>query len=177
MEGTINAFARSEKARIARREGFIPGVVYGKDVKNMPVKFERNKLLNFLKEKGEKAKINFLLNNEKKQGIIKEVERDLATTEIIHIDIQAITEKENVKWTVPVDFLGKDLLKNRDLYIQVYNSDVEVEGDSSKIPNKVKIEVNNMKFGEEIKIKDLNLDPSIKLLKDPETVIAVITNS
>ncbi|WP_027623115.1 50S ribosomal protein L25 [Clostridium lundense] len=177
MEGIIKAFARNEKARIARREGFIPGVVYGKDVENSSVKFEKTKLINLLKEKGEKAKINFYLDDKKKQGIIKEVSRDLATGEIVHIDVQAVEGKESVKWTVPVIFAEKDLLNNRDLYLQVYSNEVDVEGDSSKIPDNVEIAVNNMQFGEEIKIKDLKLDSSIKLLKDPDTILAVITNA
>lgn len=177
MEGVINAFERNEKARISRREGFIPGIVYGKEVEAIKVKFEKTKLMNLLKEKGEKTKINFYLKDQKKQGIIKEVSRDLATGEIVHIDVQAVKNKENVKWTVPVIFGGKDLLNNKGFYLQVYNNEVEVEGDSSKIPDNVEIEVNNMGFGEEIKVKDLNLDPSIKLLKDPETVLAVITNA
>lgn len=177
MENIIKAFTRNEKAKVARREGFIPGVIYGKDVENESIKFERTKLINLLKEKGEKAKINFYLNDEKKQGIIKDVERDLATGEIVHIDVQEIKNQETVKWTVPVVFSGKDLLINKDLYLQVYSNEVDVEGDSSKIPDNVELEVNNMKYGEEIKAKDLNLDPSIRLIKDPDTILAVITNA
>ena len=177
MENVIKAFTRNEKAKVARREGFIPGVIYGKDVKNESIKFERTKLINLLKEKGEKAKINFYLNDEKKHGIIKDIEKAPATGEIVHIDVQEIENQETVKWTVPVVFSGKDLLINKDLYLQVYSNEVDVEGDSSKIPDNVELEVNNMKYGEEIKVKDLKLDPSIRLIKDPDTILAVITNA
>ena len=177
MEAILNAHLRNEKPKVARREGFIPGVIYGKDIENVLVKFEKNKLINLLKEKGEKAKISFLLNNKKTEGIIKEIARDLATNDIVHIDIQSVKGTEIVKWIVPVNFVGKELLNSKGLYLQVYTNEVEVEGETSLIPDNVEIEINGMEHGQEIKIKDLKLNPEIKILRDEETVIGVVTNS
>ncbi|GAA0721485.1 50S ribosomal protein L25 [Clostridium malenominatum] len=177
MEGILNAQVRMEKPKVSRREGFIPGVIYGKDLENIFVKFEKTKLIGLLKEKGEKSRISFLLNNKKQEGIIKDVARDDSTNEIIHIDIQAVKGTEVVKWTVPVNFTGKELLNGRGLYLQVYSNEIEVEGESSLIPNSVEIEVSKMEFGQEIKIKDLKLTGEIRILKDLDTVIGVIANS
>ncbi|WP_315116271.1 50S ribosomal protein L25 [uncultured Clostridium sp.] len=177
MEVAINAYVRNEKPKITKREGFIPGVIYGKDFENILVKFERNKLIGLLKEKGEKAKISYMLDNVTKEGIIKEVGRDFATGEIIHIDIQSVKGNDNVKWTIPIVFTGKELLNNKGLYLQVYSNEIDVEGEASLIPNNAEIEVSSMEFGKEIKIKDLNLNSAIKLAKDSETILAVVTNS
>ncbi|MEW9096828.1 MAG: 50S ribosomal protein L25 [Clostridiaceae bacterium] len=177
MGVAINAYVRNEKPKVTKREGFIPGVIYGKDFENILVKFERNKLIGLLKENGEKAKISYTLDNVKKEGIIKEIGRDFATGEIIHIDIQSVKGDDTVKWTIPVIFTGKELLNNRGLYLQVYSNEVDVEAEASLIPDNAELEVSSMNYGEEIKIKDLNLNPVIKLAKDSETILAVITNS
>ncbi|MBV1822057.1 50S ribosomal protein L25, partial [Coprococcus sp. MSK.21.13] len=155
MAEILIATERNEKGKAARKKGFIPGIIYGKDIEGKSVNFEKGKLIAFLKEKGEKSKINFKLNGENKQGIIKEVGRDAVTSNIIHIDIQEVTASEEVKWTIPIIFEGREKLKSKDLYIQVYLQEVDVEGKASEIPNNITIDVEKLELGEEIKVKDL----------------------
>ncbi|MBE6064032.1 50S ribosomal protein L25 [Clostridium cochlearium] len=177
MAEILIATERNEKGKAARKKGFIPGIIYGKDIQGKSVNFEKGKLIAFLKEKGEKSKINFKLNGENKQGIIKEVGRDAVTSNIIHIDIQEVTASEEVKWTIPIIFEGREKLKSKDLYIQVYLQEVDVEGKASEIPNNITIDVEKLELGEEIKVKDLNIDSNIKIFNELEDTIARISSS
>lgn len=177
MAEILIATERNEKGKAARKKGFIPGIIYGKDIEGKSVNFEKGKLIAFLKEKGEKSKINFKLNGENKQGIIKEVGRDAVTSNIIHIDIQEVTASEEVKWTIPIIFEGREKLKSKDLYIQVYLQEVDVEGKASEIPNNITIDVEKLELGEEIKVKDLNIDSNIKIFNELEDTIARISSS
>ncbi|NOH16646.1 50S ribosomal protein L25 [Clostridium cochlearium] len=177
MAEILIATERNEKGKAARKKGFIPGIIYGKDIEGKSVNFEKGKLIAFLKEKGEKSKINFKLNGENKQGIIKEVGRDAVTSNIIHIDIQEVTASEEVKWTIPIIFQGREKLKSKDLYIQVYLQEVDVEGKASEIPNNITIDVEKLELGEEIKVKDLNIDSNIKIFNELEDTIARISSS
>lgn len=177
MAEILIATERNEKGKAARKKGFIPGVVYGKNKKCQSINFKMGKLMAFLKEKGEKSKISFQLNGENKHGIIKEVGRDAVTSTIIHIDIQEVSESEEVRWTIPIFFEGRKKLKNKELYIQINLAEVDVEGKASEIPNNITLNVEDLELGEEIKVKDLNIDSNIKVFNELEETIARISTS
>ncbi|AAO35472.1 50S ribosomal protein L25/general stress protein Ctc [Clostridium tetani] len=177
MAEILIATERNEKGKTARKKGFIPGIIYGKDREGQSINFERGKLIAFLKEKGEKSKMNFQLNGENKQGIIKEVGRDAVTSSIIHIDIQEVSALEKVRWTIPIFFEGREQLKKKELYIQVYLTEVEVEGKASDIPNNITLNVGNLELGEEVKVKDLNIGSNIRIFNELENTIAIISSS
>ncbi|QBD84529.1 50S ribosomal protein L25 [Clostridium tetani] len=177
MAEILIATERNEKGKTARKKGFIPGIIYGKDREGQSINFERGKLIAFLKEKGEKSKMNFQLNGENKQGIIKEVGRDAVTSSIIHIDIQEVSALEKVRWTIPIFFEGREQLKKKELYIQVYLTEVEVEGKASDIPNNITLNVGDLELGEEVKVKNLNIDSNIKVFNELENTIAIISSS
>ncbi|WP_125152959.1 50S ribosomal protein L25 [Clostridium rectalis] len=177
METVLMASERKEKAKISRKKGLIPGIVYGKNTENLLVSFQKTNLMNTLKSKGEKAKINLDLNGKKMRGIIKQVEREISTGNIIHIDIQSINKDEEVKWSIPISFSGKEALQNKDLYVQVYSNEIEVDGIVAQIPDNIEIDVSKMEFGQEIKVKDLKIDDSIKISKEEDAILAVITNA
>ncbi|BDR66476.1 50S ribosomal protein L25/general stress protein Ctc [Clostridium tetani] len=177
MAEILIATERNEKGKTARKKGFIPGIIYGKDREGQSINFERGKLIAFLKEKGEKSKMNFQLNGENKQGIIKEVGRDAVTSSVIHIDIQEVSALEKVRWTIPIFFEGREQLKKKELYIQVYLTEVEVEGKASDIPNNITLNVGNLELGEEVKVKDLNIGSNIRIFNELENTIAIISSS
>lgn len=177
MAEILIATERNEKGKTARKKGFIPGIIYGKDREGQSINFERGKLIAFLKEKGEKSKMNFQLNGENKQGIIKEVGRDAVTSSIIHIDIQEVSALEKVRWTIPIFFEGREQLKKKELYIQVYLTEVEVEGKASDIANNITLNVGNLELGEEVKVKDLNIGSNIRIFNELENTIAIISSS
>jgi len=177
MEEILNALKRDEKAKVVRKKGLIPGVIYGKDIKTTEVSFDKGQLVKILKQKGEKSKIRFNLDGKKYYGIIKELARDIATAEMLHIDIQSVDMGEKVRWSIPIAFSGKEKLKNKGLYIQVYASEIEVQGDAGKIPDSIVLDASNNDYGDELKFKDIKLDSCIELLDDPEKLVAVITNA
>lgn len=177
MEEILNALKRDEKAKVVRKKGLIPGVIYGKDIKATEVSFDKGQLVKVLKQKGEKSKIRFNLDGKKYYGIIKELARDVATSEMLHIDIQSVDMGEKVKWTIPLVFSGKENLKNQGLYIQVYATELEVQGEADKIPDNIVLDASKNVYGDELKFKDIKLDSGIELLDDPEKLVAVITNA
>jgi large subunit ribosomal protein L25 len=166
---------RVENAKKSRKNGFIPGVVYGKNSQTIPVKFKEVEFINFLKVKGEKSKILISIDNEENLGIIKEVSRDLVTNKIAHVDIQLVKRNELVNWTIPIVYTGRSSLKTKGLYLQMYLSEVEVAGEAAKIPDIIKLDVSAKDFGDNIKVKDLGLNSEIRTMKETEEIIATVT--
>ncbi|MDK2799811.1 MAG: large subunit ribosomal protein [Clostridiales bacterium] len=172
----IRAIERKEKPKKARRDGFAPGVIYGEGFeKGLPVKFEMLKLKRFLKKHDESAKIWFKIREEQKYGIIKEVQRDPITGDIMHIDIQVITEGDRVNVKLPIVYKGKEALEQKKLLLQIFISELEVSGETDFLPESIIVNVKNKKPGQPITVRDIQLDAHLKIHHDANEVLAVIT--
>ena len=87
--------------RKLKKSGFVPGIVYGDDNKSLPVKLDRKKLIHFLHSIGEE---NVLTNLRIKSDrgvldqlvIIKDIQHDPVTDELIHLDFQRVSLKKKI---------------------------------------------------------------------------------
>lgn len=94
----IRAIKRMQKPKRVRRDGFAPGIIYGEGFEqSMPVKFEMTKLKRLLKMHGDNAELRLKINGGTMHGIIKEVQTDAITGDIMHIDIYLLSESNYAK--------------------------------------------------------------------------------
>lgn len=75
-EFVICAVERAEKPNKVRKQGFIPGVVYGKDIKSTSIKLDQKEYKKLLQGHAKNTKVRVKLGNEVKHCIIKEVQKD-----------------------------------------------------------------------------------------------------
>jgi len=172
-EKVIRAIERKEKPKQARRNGYAPGVIYGRDLAgSIPVKFEMNKLRKELKQNNQTISVK--INDDVKDCIVKEVQFDCITGEILHVDLQTVSKDSYVKLKVPVYYSGKEKLESKGLLLQVLMTEVEVKGKVESIPESITIDVDNKELGDKILLKDLNVDKQVKILEESDSVLAVI---
>lgn len=173
----LTAFNREEKGKVARKHGFIPGVIYGNGIMGETIKFKENEFIKILKQHGERAKIKFMFNDCEKFGIIKDVDRNSINNKVQHVDIQLVKEGEVVNWEIPINYLGKEKLKSKRLLLQTELDKIEVSGNVENIPNTIDLAVGDMGINQVITINDLKLDSSIKSIKSKNTVLGVVKPS
>lgn len=173
----LTAFKREEKGKIARKHGFIPAVIYGNGIMGEAVKFKENEFIKILKQHGERAKIKFMFKGCEKFGIIKDVDRNVMTNKVQHMDIQLVKEGEIVNWQIPINYLGKEKLENKRLLLLTELDKIEVTANVENIPDTIDLDVGDMVADKVITINDLKLDSSIKSIKPKETVLGVVKTS
>ena len=104
--------ARREKtgkgvARKARMAGHIPGVLYGHGETPVPVSVESRQFLTAIRQhKGGNAIVNLNLGSGEYTALVRDVQRDPVSREIIHLDFQHISLTEMVTVEVPVHLTG-----------------------------------------------------------------------
>lgn len=175
-EALLNVFERTESPKKSRKEGFVPGVIYGREFeKGVSVKLNLAELKKVLKQYGEDAKYTFKLEDKTKVGIIKEIQRDPVSSNIIHIDIQAINEIDRIKMWIPVVFNGRELLEKKGLLLEVYVPEVEVIGESDLLPKAFTVDVTDKDHGYRIAVRDLAVDSKVRILNDADETIAAVT--
>ncbi|MGI6685582.1 MAG: 50S ribosomal protein L25 [Bacillota bacterium] len=173
-EVILKAEERTEKGKKVRAEGFVPGILYGAGKKAISVKFEASALNKVLAKHGSNAKVWIDLNNKKQFSFIKEVQRHPVEGRVIHIDVQMVSQDQEIKLQIPLSFTGTEELDKKRLLLLVAKAEVEVIGKANLMPNVIVVNVADKEAGDTITSLDFDLDGEIKINDAEDEVYAVI---
>jgi len=175
-EAVISAQLRNEKANKARRQGFIPGVIYGKDVRSASIKVDQKEFRKVLQ--GRKVfRVILKLGDEAKNCIIKEVQRDPINGQILHVDFQTIHSDDIIRLKVPIAFHGKEKLAAHQLLLQEFITEVEISGKAADLPEFISIDIGDSRLGDKITVADLKISDNIRILEDSNEILAVVSTA
>ena len=158
-----------------RKEGFLPSVVYGHDFETLPIQINYEDFERAFKAAGESTLINLKIGGKEEPAVIKDIQRDPITDEIIHADFYKVNLKEKIKAKVPVVFTGEsEAVKEGGILVKTV-SELEVEALPQDLPHEFSVDISVLtKFGDEIKIKDIRISDRISLHASPGDVIALV---
>ena len=170
----LKALKREEKGYKSRREGFVPGVLYGKEIETTSVKFQKADVENALRIHGERARLRVSLDGKEQLGIVKEVAREIISRDLLHLDIQLVSLDEQLSIDVPFIFLGTEDLIPKGLVLHTYIDEISLTGTVDVIPESIEINVGDKEDGDSITLADLDLPEGITYLEDDDTQIAAV---
>lgn len=173
----LEAIERIKQPGKFKEIGFVPGILYGDNVTGATsVKFDTIALKKVIAHHGSNAKVTIKYDNTKKFGFIKEVQKDAISGSITHIDVQIVSKDHEIKLQLPIIFKGDDSLKNIQLQLQVYKSEINVSGKMALLPDAIYVDVSEKKLGDTITVKDFDLDKQIKVIDNEDEVYGIIIN-
>jgi large subunit ribosomal protein L25 len=166
-------------ARQARREGLVPGIVYGGGVDPLPVNIPYNMLFKRLKE-GRFLSTLFNLKVDGQddvrvicRGVQRDVVRDLPT----HVDFMRLKRTSKINLFIAVDVVGQDNcpgIKQGGLLVMV-RPEVELIVTADDIPESITIDVEGLEIGDTVTISSVTLPEGTKPTIDRDFVIANIS--
>jgi large subunit ribosomal protein L25 len=161
------------KAKQLRRQGYVPGVLYGKN-HAAPVLFDKKHVERFVHRMGTAAVIEVSLNGLKQQVKIKEVQRDPVTREIIHIDLMNVEMNQRIQAKVPLLFEGRQVMEKHGLILQHQKDFVEVEGFAKDIPSFIRVPLHILQSSRNssIRVQDLEIAAELSVIDSPNELIA-----
>lgn len=173
----LEAIERTKQPGKFRESGFVPGVLYGDSVSGATsVKFDAIALEKILTRHGSNAKVWIKYDSNKKFGFIKEVQKNPVSGGVIHVDVQIVSKDQEVKLQIPIVFKGEDDLKNKQLQLQVYKSEINVLGKMALMPDAIYVDVSIKKLGDTITANNFALDKQINVSEKEDEVYGIITN-
>ncbi|MGB7604642.1 MAG: 50S ribosomal protein L25 [Lutisporaceae bacterium] len=173
----LEAIVRTKQPGKFRESGFVPGVLYGDSVSEATlVKFDTIALTKILTRHGANAKVWIKYDNNKKFGFIKEVQKHPVSGIVTHIDVHIVSKDHEVKLQIPIIFKGEDNLKNIQLQLQVYKSEINVLGKMALMPDAIYVDVSTKKLGDTITLKDFDFDKQINVSEKEDEIYGMITN-
>ena len=166
-------------ARQSRRDGFVPGIVYGDNVAPLAIKINYNALLNRLKA----GRFLSSLFNLKVEGhadvhvICRAVQRDVVKDLPTHIDLMRLHDENRINLFIHVTFINHEaspgLKKGGTL--TVVRNDVELNVLAGDIPDHITVDLTGKNIGDVIHINDVVLPEGTKASIDRNFVIANVT--
>ena len=177
LEATARKGTGKGAARAARREGYVPGIIYGGGEDPQPISVKFNELLKLLK----KGKFMSSLHNVKVDGVdnrvvCRGVQRDVVKDLPTHIDFQRLTEKSRIKLYVPVEFLNQGTCPGikRGGTLNVVRHEVELNVIAGAIPDHLEVDLADAKMGDTIRISQIKLPAGVTPTIDRDFVICSI---
>jgi large subunit ribosomal protein L25 len=165
----------SEKGKNLRKSGEIPGIIYGEFLdKPISVKVNNSTLKKLLSTNSKGSIIKLKLEDNIKNCVIKHVEKNYLTGEIIHVDFQYVRKNEVIKMKMPLNFTGFENLKVKLLAFETVVSEIELKGNVDKIPENIIIDVSHLNFGDRLFVSDIKLPEEVSLITDPEILLGVV---
>ncbi len=164
-------------ARSLRRNGFIPAVVY-RGGASTPIKVNKKEIALFIsKTAGEQVIVDLNFDNQTKQAILKDYQVDPVDNTLLHADFQEILATEEIKVSVHLVIKGEPIGVKRDGGIlQVGLREIEIQCLPGNIPGHIDIDVSQLKLNHSIHVGDIKLPEGIKVITEPDEVVATVTS-
>lgn len=166
------------KVKELRKKGIIPAVLYGKGKKPVNLKMDLKGFQEVYKKAGTSSLIDLKINNHPETKIlIHDLQLHPVSNVPIHSDLYAIRMDERITTEIPLKFIGvstavKDLEGN---FISNYD-EIEIECLPGDLVHEIVVDISKLKtFEDQIKVSQLNIPEKIKVLIDPEEVVALVT--
>lgn len=161
----------SRKAEKLRRQGKVPGVLYGHKLDTLQFSVDHDLLVQLVKTGARVIDIQAGAAAEKAQII--EVQYDHLGKDVLHIDLKRVSADERIEVKVRVELKGiaPGAAKGvQDFQLHTLN----VECPAISVPDAVRVVINELQVGEAIHVKDVKLPEGVKALDDPDAVIVQI---
>ena len=157
-------------------EGFIPAEIYGHGFKNEHLSVPTKEFLKVFKEAGENTIVNLSVGGEKWPALIYDVQKNGIHGEVSHVDFYRVTMTEKITTKVPLEFVGEaPAVKEKIGILNKSMDEVEVEALPVDLPHRIEVDLGLLlDLTSNIHIKDLKTSSKVKILVDPETVVATI---
>ena len=172
LVATIRTSFGKGAARAVRREGNIPAVMYGHGTDPVHICLPGHQTMMALKLAN--ALLTIEIDGKDQLALAKDVQRDVLTRFIDHIDLVVVRLGEKVTVDVPVHVVGEAAVET---VVTVENNTVELSVEATQIPENVLVSVAGVRAGTQILARDLVLPEGAELITDAEILIVNVTQA
>jgi large subunit ribosomal protein L25 len=183
-KATLKATLRTETGKGAmrrlRREGRIPGVVYGRGEENRPLSLDAGEFQNLVKKHSlDTTLIDLSIEGVGKKGatlrtLVAEVQSHPYKPQVLHVDFQQIHAGERVTVQVPIRLLGTPAGVRAGGVLQHILHDIELECTVEEIPEEFNVDVSELEIGDSVHVNDLVVPEDVELLIDESRTVCTV---
>ena len=170
-----DAFGKNASYRI-RRKGSIPAILYGEGKENTPLVLAKKDVIRILKsDLGLNTLFKISFGSEERDVMIKDVQIDSITDEVLHADLIQIDMTKTIRVAVPVELVGEAVgVKAEGGFIDFMTRELTIECLPSLIPEHFAVDVTALHLHQSVKAGDVSMPEGLKMITEPGVVIALV---
>ena len=166
-------------SRRLRRDGLVPGVLYGRGKPPHAICIPERELRRVLTgDHGLHAILDVVLEGQKSThaSILKDFQQDSIRGRIIHVDLQEVRLDQPIHAQVVVELVGEPAGVTEGGVLSQVVREITVEALPMEVPDRIELDVSGMQIGDTLRLADLDTREGVTYLDDPEeTVLANVT--
>ena len=179
LDATVRPGVGKGAARQARREGQVPGVVYGGNEDPVSINIHQPALLKLLKSGGFMSTlINLSVDGNAQSVICRAVQRDVVRDLPIHADFLRLSPNSRINLSIPVTFVNEEECPGlrKGGVLTVVRNDVELRVPASNIPDAIEVDLTGLEVNDVVRISDVTLPEGVRpTITDRDFMIANIS--
>ena len=166
-----------KQVKALRREGKLPAVIYGRHTDPISINLEAHTASIALARLTSSSLVTIDVEGAEHLALVREKQRDYIKNRLLHVDFLAVSLTEKLRTEVAVHFIGMSLAVKDFNAVLVHNlEEIEVECLPGDLHERIDVDISSLlKPGDGIRLKDVHVSDKVRLLGDPETMVAVAT--
>jgi large subunit ribosomal protein L25 len=184
-EFEIDAVSRSDQGKGAsrrlRREGLVPGIIYGGSTDPQMFSTNHNELIRHLEQEAFFSHIlTVKMDGEEQKVVLRDLQRHPSKPFILHVDLMRVRMDEEIRMTVPLHFKGEDDCPGVKAGGTVLHgmSDLEIECLPADLPEFIEIDVSQMAIDDVVHLSQVSMPKGVTLVEqideDNDPVVVTI---
>lgn len=172
---------KGKKVGALRRQGILPGIIYGKigkeQIDPIAIQLDLHEVSQTIKKLTASSLVTIDVDGETYPAILREVQRDIIYGTLRHVDFMAVSLSETLQTAVPVELIGQAPAEiNMAAVVVTGISELEIECLPQDLPERIEVDATVLvDIDSVIYVKDLDLPENISVLTDPDELIAGVT--
>jgi large subunit ribosomal protein L25 len=164
----------SRRVRRLRKEGLIPGVLYGKGHARAFVVGERELRAALTGSSGLHAILDVVIEGQTTphHAVLKEYQQHPIRGTLTHVDFHEVRLDQPIQATVNIQLVGESPGAKQGGVVQQVTREIRVEALPTAIPEHIEVDMAPLEVGEILRVVDLPAFEGVTYLDDPETVLA-----
>lgn len=176
----LNASKRDvvgKQVKALRREGKLPGVIYGRHTEPVNINLDAHTASLALGRLTSSSLVTINVDGTEYPALVREKQRDYIKNRLLHVDFLAVSLDEKIRTYVSVNFIGvSTAVKDFNAVLVKNLEQLEVECLPTDLPERIDVDISALtKPGEGIRVREVPVSDKIRILNDPETMVAVAT--
>lgn len=173
IDFALNAEPRTDKGKGASRRlrgaGRVPAILYGENKESLPLALNHNELLRSLEHEAFYSHVLTVnIDGKAEKAIVRDLQRHPAKPQILHVDLQRVSEDHEIRVVVPLHFVNESMahgVKQQGGAISHLVTEVEVSCLPAKLPEFIEVDLTELHLNEAIRLSDLQLPEGVALVE------------
>ena len=155
-------------ARKQRAAGTIPAVLYGHGEDSISLSVDATDFAGILRRG---SRVVDLSGDLEEQALIKDIQWDTFGSQVLHLDFTRIAAGETITVTIAVELRGSAPGMNEGGIVEQSIHEIEIECPAVSVPDKLQVNINNLKLGESLTVADIAAPEGATLLIAEDKVV------